>query len=269
MGTSGTRSGGLRRRVNSAEIVAETLRGRILSGAVPDGGMLPTQQALTEEFGVSKAVVREASRILETEGLLTVQRGNVGGAMVHVPSPTNVAYTLGLVLHARSAQLEDVRSTINMIEPLCAGLCATRADRMTTVVPALAASNDELRRCVINGDGEGATRAARSWHETIARNGGLEAMAVLIGALETVWSSHIHSGLEGTRGQDVSLNPETSQAVVTDHEQIVDLIADGDEHGATEAAKGHLERSPRIHPSDAYHLPQDIDAEVVRDQLFG
>ncbi len=269
MESARTRPRGLRRRVNSADILASALRGRILSGEVPDGGMLPTQQALTEEFGVSKAVVREASRILETEGLLTVQRGNVGGAMVHVPRAANVAYTLGLVLHSRGTRLEDVRSTIELVEPLCAGLCASRPDRMTTVVPALVASNDELRRCVARGDGEGATRAARSWHEAIAQNAGLESMTVLIGALATVWSSHIHSGVEGTRDQGVALNPESSEVVVKDHQKIVDLIVDGDQAGATEEARAHLAGSPRIHQSDAYLLPQEIDAEVVRDQLFG
>jgi len=68
-----------RRRYSPAEAVADRLRDRILSGEVPNGGMLPKLEDLTEEFRVSKASLREACRILETEGLLSVLRGNVGG----------------------------------------------------------------------------------------------------------------------------------------------------------------------------------------------
>ena len=47
----------------------------------PTRELLPKQEDLTDEFGVSKAAIREACRILETEGLLSVRRGNVGGAV--------------------------------------------------------------------------------------------------------------------------------------------------------------------------------------------
>ena len=116
----------LRRRLSSAEAVADVLRERILEGA---DGMLPTQDELMAEFDVSKAAVREACRILETEGLLSIRRGNVGGAAMHQPTPTNVAYSLSLVLDARGVALADVRATVGEIEPLCAGLCAARRDR--------------------------------------------------------------------------------------------------------------------------------------------
>ena len=64
-----------------AETVAGELRDRILAGA----DRLPTQDQLVTEFGVSYPSVREALRILETEGLVTVRRGSVGGAEVHRP----------------------------------------------------------------------------------------------------------------------------------------------------------------------------------------
>ena len=59
-----------------AETVAATLRARILSDRA--GDRLPTQDQLVREFGVSYPSVREALRILETEGLVTVRRGSVG-----------------------------------------------------------------------------------------------------------------------------------------------------------------------------------------------
>jgi DNA-binding FadR family transcriptional regulator len=67
-----------------AESVAAELRARIL-GQGGEDYQLPTQDQLMAEFGVSHPSIREAIRILETEGLVTVRRGKVGGAQVHRP----------------------------------------------------------------------------------------------------------------------------------------------------------------------------------------
>ena len=120
-----------------AEMVAEILRSRIVDGALPDGSMLPKQDDLIEEFQVSlRPLFREALRILENEGLISVRRGNVGGAGVHVPTSENAARTLGLVLQARQVDLDDLADALAVIEPACAAHCALRADRHAALDPA-------------------------------------------------------------------------------------------------------------------------------------
>src|SRR6478736_7209435 len=61
-----------RRPLRLAEAVADALRNRILNAEYADGAMLPKQEELVDEFGVSLPSVREALRSLETEGLITV-----------------------------------------------------------------------------------------------------------------------------------------------------------------------------------------------------
>jgi DNA-binding GntR family transcriptional regulator len=56
-------------RKTAVELVVEELRSRILSGSIAPG--LPLrQEALAEELGVSRIPLREAIRLLSTEGLL-------------------------------------------------------------------------------------------------------------------------------------------------------------------------------------------------------
>jgi GntR family transcriptional repressor for pyruvate dehydrogenase complex len=260
---------GLRRRFNSAEAVADALRDRILSGGVADRDLLPKQEELTEEFGVSKAAIREACRILETEGLLRVRRGNVGGAVAHEPTPTNVAYALALVLHTRGVELGDVRATIGELEPVCAGLCAARRDRRRTVLPQLRRAHEQLRQSLDRDDGSGAAVAAREWHEALARTCGLETMAVIAGALEAVWSSHIRAGLPATRDRGLVPDPVLSVSVVDDHAAINELIEAGDVPGAIAAARDHLHGQPRIHADSDELSDRPVQAHTVRDQLFG
>ena len=116
-----------------AEMVAGVLRDRILSGELPDGGWLPKQEDLLAEFGISMPPIREALRILESEGLITVKRGNVGGAVVHLPREAAAASTFGVLLHSRGATLGQLVDAMVAIEPLCVAAAASRGDRATAV----------------------------------------------------------------------------------------------------------------------------------------
>jgi DNA-binding FadR family transcriptional regulator len=244
------------------------LRDRILSGEVPNGGMLPKLEDLTEEFRVSKASLREACRILETEGLLSVLRGNVGGAVVHLPQPAHAAYTVGLVLQAREVQVRDVAAAVERFEPICAELCAGREDRVTAVLPELVAAQLDLADCIDRGDGEGAALAARAWHEALVARCGNETTVVLLGALEAVWTSHIRTKQVEYAKLGVAMSPELSRRVYTEHEEIQARIEAGDVAGAAAASRAHLQAA-HIHPPLEGEETQVVRASTVRDRVFG
>ncbi|HWS44644.1 MAG TPA: GntR family transcriptional regulator, partial [Acidimicrobiia bacterium] len=67
------------------QLIADELRALIVSGDLSEGEMLGHEPDLVERFGVSRPSLREALRILEAEGLVTVVRGVHGGVVVHEP----------------------------------------------------------------------------------------------------------------------------------------------------------------------------------------
>src|SRR5688572_14166656 len=91
-----------------AELVADVLRRRILGPDTADGAPLPKEAELQREFGVGKPAIREALRLLESEGLVTIRRGNQGGPVAQKPRADNIAYTIGLMLTAQGVQSSDV-----------------------------------------------------------------------------------------------------------------------------------------------------------------
>src|SRR5947209_10077490 len=121
------------RQPRLAEVIAAELREGILAGEYEDGGSLPKQEDLIERFGVSPPSIREALRVLETEGLVTVQRGNVGGAIVHAPQAGQAAYMLALVLQHQAVPVRDIVATLQRLDPACAEACAERPNRRRTV----------------------------------------------------------------------------------------------------------------------------------------
>ncbi len=222
------------RQPRVAEIVASRLRDDILSGRLTEGDVLPSQETLFHEFGVSPPALREAIHILEVDGLVSVRRGNVGGAVVHLPSAERTAHMISMVLQARASTPADVSGALLHLEPVCAGLCAAREDRMTEVVPFLeaeierqTAQFDDLSQYVPN---------ARRFHEAIVSRCGNEPMILLIGSLELIWSAHESS----VWSDDGAMTAKTMRAALRDHQRLVDAIRGGQQDRAVRLAQDHL-----------------------------
>ena len=96
------------RQMKASELVAATLRRQIISGRLKEGSLLPPESVLLEELNVSRPTLREAYSVLESEGLIRVQRGGRGGARVLPPSREIAANYTGLLLQYLSVPVADV-----------------------------------------------------------------------------------------------------------------------------------------------------------------
>jgi len=220
-----------------AQMVADHLRDRILRGDLNDGDLLPKEEELREQYPVAKPSLREAMLILQTEGLVTVRRGNVGGAVVHRPHAANAAYTLGLVLAGQGVDVADVARALREVEPSCAGLCAARRDRKRAVVPTLRKLHKQALREV--DDLVVVTGLSRQFHETMVQLCGNSTLIVVVGALEALWSSH-ETGWAHRTADPNAVSIDSRIEALTIHERMIDLIDAGDEGAVRELAAAHL-----------------------------
>ena len=224
-----------------AEMVADILRSRIVDGDLADGDLLPKQDDLIAEFRVSRPSIREAMRILETEGLVSVRRGNVGGAEVHAPKPLNAAYMLGLVMQSQQVTLTDVASALRILEPACAALAAGRADRATSVLPTLHDLNAQAEAHI--EDGPDFTRLARQWHGAMVDSCGNSTMILLVGTLESVWSHHEALWADHIAAQGRYPDVKSRRLVLRAHVRITEAIEAGTGDVAHTRARRHLDES--------------------------
>ncbi|MCX3059097.1 winged helix-turn-helix domain-containing protein [Streptomyces beihaiensis] len=95
----------------TAETIADELRRRIRSGALRPGERLPTQYALSKEFGVERGAVRSALQRLRSDGLLTnVTRGRPPEVAGHgAPEPAPAARPARSILGPRLVAAFDQR----------------------------------------------------------------------------------------------------------------------------------------------------------------
>ena len=246
------------RQPRVADIVASRLRDDILSGRLKEGDLLPSQESLFVEFGVSPPAVREAIHLLETDGLISVCRGNVGGAVVHLPTAERTAHMISIVLQARTATPADVSEALMHLEPICAGMCAARDDRMTEVVPYLQAEIDaqidqfdDVSQYLPN---------ARRFHETLVSRCGNETMILLIGSLELIWSAH-ESSVWSDDGEPAPMVGKTRRAALRDHQRLLDAVREGNAARAVRVAQDHL--AAARHNTLAVGTEKTIEAKLM------
>lgn len=113
----------------TAEVVASTLRKRIVNGEIAEGEALPSEAALMEHFAISRPSLREAFRILESERLIEVRRGSRGGARAVKPDISVAARYFGVIMQFDRVPLVDVFIARAHYEPLGFRLLAASPNR--------------------------------------------------------------------------------------------------------------------------------------------
>lgn len=254
------------RQLRIAETVAAELRQRILSGGPGEEiYRLPTQDQLVEEFGVSYPSVREAIRILETEGLVTVRRGNVGGLEAHRPDEASAAYHLGLVLQGGRVTLRDLAAGLRMLEPLCAAECARRPDRDEAVVPVLAESIEASAGLI--GSGVEFTQAAREFHDLVVAFTPNATVRSVVRSLVALWSAQEEAWAASlTRRGEYPSEPQAAEVVRT-HRRILQEIRAGQAAEAERVARAHLAATQAL--VLARYEDGVVDATFARDRAAG
>jgi len=112
-------------RKTMAETMAEQLREAVLAGAWEPGEALPTEPELAERFGVSRAVVRDATRILAAWGLVEARQGK--GVYITRDQSAGFATALLLAMRREGASVWDVEQFERVLYPEAAALAARRS----------------------------------------------------------------------------------------------------------------------------------------------
>jgi DNA-binding FadR family transcriptional regulator len=233
----------------TAELVARRLRRDIILGEVQEGDALPSESALMEEFGVSRPTLREAFRVLESEGLIEVHRGARGGARVRVPTEDVVARYAGLVLEYRQTTIVDVATARALLEPPCAAAIAHRRDRKAIA---------ELRSLVedaeaLEDDPGAQLDAQHNFHARLVELAGNQTIAVLHGAVQRI--------LDITDTQRASVAghvaDEARHEGARAHRRLVELLEAGDAAAAEALWRRHIDLTT------AYHVRTGGETKVL------
>jgi len=222
----------------AAELIAGSLRRRIAMGELMEGDALSSEADLIVEFAVSRASLREALRILETEGLIEVRRGAHGGARIRLPREDTAAHSMGLLLQIRGATLKDMFDARVIIEPpLIHQLAQVRTDddlvALREHVAHERAALDDVRAFAA---------AAAEFHRLMIGRSGNAVLILVAGMLDELYLKHLNQFIASARPDQAQLNREA----LLNHERLVDLIESQDGPAAETLWRYHMQGARKI-----------------------
>src|SRR5258708_8947165 len=114
------------RRTKISVAIAKSIVRHIADRHLRPGSRLLPEQAMAAQYGVGRASVREAVRLLEMHGLVDIRRGNGGGPLVGTNGAERFGETMTMHLQPLGATLRD----LNALAIEMQGLAAERAAQM-------------------------------------------------------------------------------------------------------------------------------------------
>lgn len=214
------------------ELMAADIRRRVLRGELKEGDSLPPETELMNEYGVSRPSLREALRILESEQLIEVRRGGIGGALVRRPDLDVATRQFGFVLQDRGATIADVHRTRCIIEPSALAELAVKISpkQLTELHKRLEDASEFI------GEPIPYARALEEIRERMVEMTGAIALSLIMKLLGDVVQKHT-TAIEGiSQAQSTKLHRLNQKS----YKKLLDLISAGDRQGAKDYWEEHL-----------------------------
>jgi GntR family transcriptional regulator, transcriptional repressor for pyruvate dehydrogenase complex len=208
------------------EDVCDRLIAALPQGLAAANGLLPSERALAEQLGVSRPVVREAVKRLESQGLLEVQHG-VGIRQVdrlHLPLNRALAIRVDNA-NARLQQSLEVRRTM---EPAVAQLAALRSK--ASDLRTLRQLHQQLIAC---RSLPAAAEADIAFHHAIARASGNELFVLVLDSIADL----------GRESRLATMTEAGVERAIQHHSEILDALCKHDPQAAFAAMQTHLEQA--------------------------
>ena len=220
--------------------IADELRGLIVSGELTEGDSLGHEPDLVERFGVSRPSLREALRILEAEGLVTVVRGVRGGVVVHEPDERMTARTAALLLQARNVPLADVFEARGLLEPIAAKAIATMR-RPKAAIRQLRELIRQEEEAIQDPERFGVANAA--FHERLVVLAGNQTLSIVAEMLTEIVTRAVTAV---SQADDVVGSISTRRRGIRSQERLLDLLEAGDGAAAEKHWRAHMQVVGRV-----------------------
>jgi DNA-binding FadR family transcriptional regulator len=223
---------------NRVEPVAQGVARRILEGEYVPGPRLPTESEMQMAWGVSRSVVREAMKMLASQGLVRIEQGR--GTFVNDLPDAPLSTQLELTLRRSAPHHEDGAESLEdwahlldvrrVLEVAVAERAAEQAsaDDLAAMEAAIAAMHEKP------DEPTGYIDADLAFHRALAAATGNPLWSALLNSLNDLLRRYREAGFRGAG---------SALSAARQHEEILQAVRAGDAVAAAAAMREHLRKS--------------------------
>lgn len=209
------------------EAVSDQIRQQIVRGELRPGDRLPGERELAEQLAVSRSVVREAIRSLESMGVVESRMGVHGGIYIRTSTPHGITQAMSDMVALGQMPIGQVTET--RIELTCMAIrlaCERATDADLDKLEADTQHHEELFR---NGHGSRNARSLSRFYHLLAEATHNDLMVMLVDAVSEVMRVIL-----------LRVDPKPHPDMVTMRRKVLRHLRARDAAKASEAMRVHL-----------------------------
>jgi len=211
----------------SFEEISNSIKALILDGVLQIGDRLPSEKDLAQQFQVGRQTIREALRLLELSGFITIQRGPGGGPVIKDTILRRIGDLFTGAFRMHNITIEELTRARLEIERVILKFVFENADKQDLKVLRENVATSEKRIA----DGLMGTEYNADFHSLLAKATKNEVFVIVMESIMAV-----HLDLLSRTGADL----ETSREVVRGHALLLDAIEAGDREEAYRLLEDHV-----------------------------
>lgn len=231
-------------RERAFETVVKGIEQALMEGRYPVGSRLPSERDLSTEFGVSRVVIREATRFLESRGFVTVRQGS--GTYVRDVDVPSLSQEVTLQLELKEASLAElyvVRQSLEVVSVRLAAENAT-AELVAELDERVSAMKSIAQKGIHSIDDYMRRRAEdEAFHLAIAGAAGNSLLFRLIDAVLPLCSKGHYEILRNAPSLDLFVSAEKIAAINEEHALLALAIKNRDSRAAEVFILSQMQRS--------------------------
>ncbi len=199
------------------------LAGMLENAAQMNAGRLPPERLLAEQLGVSRTVMREATKRLESQGLLEIRHGSGIWIVNQLHKP--VCGSLSLAMPRLKERLRQLNEARLFVEPEIAKQAAVRRQKIH-----LAALNHFQHALLDSPNTGAAVEADIAFHRSLADAAGNEVFKLMLESIAEL----------GRASRRATIGSVGMKKAHTHHARILTAVESGDGEAASQAMREHL-----------------------------
>jgi DNA-binding FadR family transcriptional regulator len=227
-----------RRKDKLADTIAQAVLRDIRGRGLGAGDQLPKESDMLAEYGVGRGTLREAMRVLETCGLISLKPGPGGGPVVQSVRPENFGRMSSLFFQFGGVTYREVFEARLILEPVAARLAAERQQ-----------GSKAAEQLLLLAEGGAATKgddnyldATADFHASVIALGENGVVGLLCQSLAEIYRDRVQSVLfpKNRRKEVHGAHVEIARAIQTgDGDRAQQLMTDHMQQYTRYLVKGH------------------------------
>lgn len=218
------------------EEISDKIKELIFKGVLKPGDRLPSEMALAGQFNVGRQTIREALRLLELSGFITVQRGGSGGPIIENTIMNTLSGSFLDAIKFSNTTVTELTAARLQIETLVLKEALSLIDDRD--IKALQENIKRAKKKI--ADGMQAFRENIEFHKLLARASKNHVFVIVVEAIMTVVANFLSRRREP--------NPNKSHSVTKSHEVLLNAIIEKKNDEAISLLQVHLIEVEKFFP---------------------